>query len=90
VESVRQAGLRTYPYHVYVPSFGEWGYVIGSFEEWRAPAQLPAGLRFLSTTNVNELFVFPVDMQRVPAEPNRLNSQVLVRYYEEEWKDVAH
>jgi hypothetical protein len=26
----------------------------------------------------------------VPAEPNRLNDQVLVRYYEQEWKDVAH
>jgi hypothetical protein len=24
-------------------------------------------------------------MQRVPAEPNRLNTQVLVRYYAEEW-----
>ena len=52
--------------------------------------QLPAGLRFLSTTNVGELFIFPVDMQPVPAEPNRLNDQVLVRYYEQEWKDVAH
>jgi spermidine synthase len=90
VESVRQAGLRTYPYHVYVPSFGEWGYVIGSFDEWQPPTQLPAGLRFLSTQNVSDLFVFPVDMQQVTAEPNRLNNQVLVRYYEEEWKDVAH
>jgi spermidine synthase len=90
VESVKQAGLHTYPYHVYVPSFGEWGYVIGAFEEWQLPQRLPAGLRFLSLANVRELFVFPVDMQPVPAEPNRLNNQVLVRYYEEEWKDVAH
>jgi spermidine synthase len=90
VESVHQAGLHTYPYHVYVPSFGEWGYVIGSFAEWQPPSQLPAGLRFLSTTNVKGLFVFPVDMQPVPSEANRLNNQVLVRYYEEEWKDVAH
>jgi spermidine synthase len=90
VESVHQAGLHTYPYHVYVPSFGEWGYVIGSFAEWQPPSQLPAGLRFLSTANVKELFVFPVDMQPVPSEANRLNNQVLVRYYEEEWKDVAH
>src|ERR1700736_1422382 len=30
VETVKLAGLHTYPYHVYVPSFGEWGYVIGS------------------------------------------------------------
>ena len=90
VESVKQAGLRVYPYHVYVPSFGEWGYVIGSFALYQPPKQLPSGLRFLSSANVAELFVFPVDMQPVPAEPNRLNDQVLVRYYEQEWKDVAH
>ena len=90
VDTVKQAGLRTYPYHVYVPSFGEWGYVIGSFTPYEPPRQLPPGLRFLSTSNVGELFVFPVDMQPVPAAPNRLNDQVLVRYYEQEWKDVAH
>ena len=26
----------------------------------------------------------------VDAEVNRLNDQVLVRYYEREWKDIAH
>ena len=26
--TIEQAGLTTAPYHVYVPSFGEWGYVI--------------------------------------------------------------
>jgi spermidine synthase len=51
---------------------------------------LPPGLRFLSRGNVGELFVFPVDMQPVSTPPNRLNDQVLVRYYEQEWKDVAH
>ena len=29
------------------------------------------------------------DMLEVPAEVNRLNDQVLVRYYEKEWKDIA-
>jgi hypothetical protein len=28
-------------------------------------------------------------MQAVPAEPNRLNDQVLVRYYEREWSEIA-
>ncbi len=87
VETVRQAGLHAYPYHVYVPSFGEWGYVIGSLVPFEPPRQLPQGLRFL--TNVRELFDFPIDMQPVPAEPNRLNDQILVRYYEREWKDIA-
>jgi len=89
VETVKQAGLRAYPYHVYVPSFGEWGYVIGSLEPFEPPHQLPAGLRFLSAWDVGEMFVFPLDMQQVPAEPNRLNDQILVRYYEREWKEIA-
>lgn len=88
VETVKQAGLRTYPYHVYVPSFGEWGYVIGSLVSYEPPSRLPQGLRFLS--NVRELFDFPNDMGPVEAQPNQLNNQILVRYYETEWKDIAH
>lgn len=89
VETVKQAGLRTYPYHVYVPSFGEWGFVIGSRVPFEPPQQLPSGLRFLSARNVAEMFVFPNDMTPVDVEPNRLNDQILVRYYDREWKDIA-
>ncbi len=89
VETVKQAGLLTYPYHLYVPSFGEWGYVIGSLTPFEPPHELPSGLRFLSARNVGELFVFPTDMEPVPAEANRLNDQILVRYYEREWRDIA-
>jgi len=28
-------------------------------------------------------------MQPVEAEVNRLNDQILVRYYERDWKDIA-
>ena len=89
VETVKQAGLRTYPYHVYVPSFGEWGFVIGSLVPFEPPRELPSGLRFLSARNAAEMFVFPNDMTPVDAEPNRLNDQILVRYYDREWKEIA-
>ncbi len=89
VNTLDSAGLRTYPYHVYVPSFGEWGFVLAGKSDYDPPPQLPSGLRFLSAANVPELFRFPLDMQRVSAEPNRLNDQVLVRYYEHEWKEIA-
>lgn len=89
VQSMETAGLKTHPYHVYVPSFGEWGFVLGGRMPYEPPTELPAGLRFLSVQNIPELFRFPLDMQRVPAEPNRLNDQVLVRYYEHEWKEIA-
>ena len=87
-ETIGQAGLTTYPYHLYVPSFGEWGFVLASFGGYAPPTSLPSGLRYLTLTEVPRLFEFSTDMQRVAVEPNRLNTQVLVRYYEEEWDKV--
>jgi spermidine synthase len=89
-ETLKQAGFRTWPYHVYVPSFGEWGFVLAGSGSWEAPLQLPDGLRFLTVTTLPQLFEFPADMRPVPAEPNRLNDQVLVRYYDREWGAIAH
>lgn len=88
-ETLKQAGLRVYPYHIYVPSFGEWGYMLAGTEPYREPAQLPAGLRFLTPQILPDMFKFPADMQPVAAEPNRLNDQVLVRYYERDWNEIA-
>jgi spermidine synthase len=90
VNTLKQAGLKTWPYHVYVPSFGEWGFVLAGAGAYEAPTALPQGLRFLAVQNVPELFRFATDMLPVDAEVNRLNDQVLVRYYEREWKDIAH
>jgi spermidine synthase len=84
--TIRAAGFQTRPYHVWVPSFGEWGYVLASMEPPRPQHALPEGLRFLSEPTMETLFHFPKDMDAVPAEVNRLNNQVLVHYYEEEWR----
>jgi spermidine synthase len=89
-ETIKQAGLHTYPYHVYVPSFGEWGFVIGGFREYESPASLPGGLRFLSVEGLPALFQFPPDMAPMSMPANRLNDQVLVRAYDQDWKDVSH
>ena len=35
---------------------------------------------------VQQLFELPQDLQPVDVELNRLNDQVLVRYYEQEWR----
>ena len=88
-ETMQQAGLKVYPYHVYVPSFGEWGFMIGGMEEYKPPAKLPEGLKFLSVGNIPQMFLFPNDMTRVAVETNRLNDQILVRYYENEWREIA-
>jgi spermidine synthase len=90
VATMKQAGLKTFPYHVYVPSFGEWGFVLAGTSEYDPPTSVPPNLRFLALRNIPDLFRFANDMLPVDAEPNRLNDQVLVRYYEREWKDIAH
>jgi spermidine synthase len=88
--TLRQTGLKTYPYHVYVPSFGEWGFVLASRLGYNPPAQLPAGLRFLNVATLQPLFQFPPDMGPVTMPANTLNDQVLVRAYDRDWQDISH
>ncbi len=86
VTTMEASGLRARPYHAFVPSFGEWGYVLarrGGDE--RAMGMLPTGLRYFTAAAWPSMGVFAPDMARLPSEVNRLNNQVLVRTYEEEW-----
>jgi spermidine synthase len=89
VATVESVGLRAAPYHAHVPSFGEWGFIIASRRPYRLPEALPDGLRFLAMPAMPQLFEFPRDMARVPAEVNRLSNQTLVTTYEQEWGKVA-
>ncbi|WP_345065036.1 polyamine aminopropyltransferase [Acidovorax lacteus] len=89
VTTIESVGLRAMPYHAHVPSFGEWGFVMASRRPWSAPDTLPEGLRYLTPQALGRLFDFPLDMQRVPAEVNRLSNQALVHTYEREWGRVT-
>ncbi len=89
-ETVRSAGFRTLPYHCYVPSFGEWGFVMateGGFTQ--APAALPGGLRFFSNEAFAAMTHFPEDMKERPTGVNRLNNQMLVHFFEKEWSSYS-
>ena len=90
VQTMESVGLTATPYHAHVPSFGEWGFVLASRRPWHVPTALPAGMRFLTLPTLEQMFDFPLDMARVPAEVNRLSNQVLVHTYEREWGKVAH
>jgi spermidine synthase len=90
VETIKQGGLETYPYHVYVPSFGEWGFVVAGHHEYQLPSAVPGGLRFVDVKDLPALFQFPPDMAPLSVPPNRLNDEVLVRLYDQDWKDISH
>lgn len=90
--TMEAAGFFLVPMHVYVPSFGEWGFMIAGREGIVAPGRLriePSRLRFLEDDLLGELFRFDRDMSRVPAPVNRLNAQKLVSLYTDEWEEWA-
>jgi len=89
-ETIKEAGFKTYPYHVYVPSFGEWGYVLAGQHDYTPPALLPQGMRFLTVSEIPSMFEFPPDMAPVAMPANHLNDQVLVRTYDREWREISH
>lgn len=87
--TVESGGFHVSPYHVYVPSFGEWGFVLATNRAYAVPETFPAGLKFVTTETARSLFLFPPDMQRVETGVNSLNNQILVHYYESEWRQVT-
>ncbi|SFE39368.1 polyamine aminopropyltransferase [Spirosoma endophyticum] len=79
-------GFQTIPYHAYVPSFGEWGYVLAlRNHHWRVDGPLPTGLRYVNTQTIRDMLYFSPDMAEVPTAINKLNNQALVQSFEEEW-----
>lgn len=87
-KTIDQTGLHTWPYHIYVPSFGEWGFILAGAGDYHLPDRLPEGLKYLTPPLLPGMFVFPTDMKPVATGVNRLNDQLLVRYYDREWRAI--
>ncbi|MFP5245095.1 MAG: polyamine aminopropyltransferase [Thermoanaerobaculia bacterium] len=86
VRTMEAAGLHVRPYQTTVPSFGVWGFALARQHPFDAPSHVSVPARFLDDATLASMFVFPRDMAPVPVEINRLDNQMLVRYYEEEWR----
>lgn len=83
-----EARLHASPYAANVPSFGEWGWVLAGarpLQLLRRPLAAPT--RFLDEATLRGLFVLPKDLGRRQTEVNRLDNQVLVRYYDEGYRE---
>jgi spermidine synthase len=91
VETLRSAGWKVRPYHLYVPSFGEWGFALAAGQDLPQPDahRLPPALRYLDGSSLADLFSFPADMAPLQVPINRLFDQVLVRFYEQDWRSIV-
>ncbi|MCB1143262.1 MAG: polyamine aminopropyltransferase [Leptospiraceae bacterium] len=88
--TLKSVGFQTTPYHVFVPAFGDWGYILISRNTFRVPEEFPEGLLYINKDVAATLTVFPGDMLQKINDVNRLNNQILVRYFEEEWSEYVH
>ena len=87
--TLKEAGFNTWPYHAYVPSFGEWGFILASKrQDFTPPQNYSIPMRFLDAESTRLMFKFPPDMKALDVEPNRLNNQSLVHYFEQDWQQV--
>ena len=84
-QTLEAAGFVTRPYHVYVPSFGEWGFILAGLADPGVHARLLPDNRYLSAAAARQAQYFPPDMARRPVPANRLDNQALVRSFAEEW-----
>lgn len=86
VATMERAGLNPLPYHVQVPSFGEWGFAIGGATVREQPVRDFSG-RFYDTEMDATMFRFAADM-RPPAglAPNTLIRPVIVEHFRRDWR----
>lgn len=89
VETLKASGFgEVQPYHTYVPSFGDWGFVLaGRKLPDLLPFSTPLPVRYLSEEVVAAMMHFPKDTAPLPGlQPNRLDQPALLAYYLEEWE----
>ena len=84
-KTLQSAGFHTFPYHCYVPSFGEWGFIIFGKKPFHPSDKFVEGLKYLDQSTFTQMCQFPPDMAKREVETNRLDNQALVHYFESEW-----
>ena len=89
-QTLRAVGFLTTPYHAYVPSFGDWGFLLASRKPFKPPSSFPPDLKFVSWDTMQGMLHFPDDMKVKQAPVNKLNNQILVQLFEEEWEEYAY
>ncbi len=88
-KTLEEAGFKfTYPYHLHIPSFGEWGFIMAAQHHFSPHIdKIPVNTRFLTPKIVNNLFNFPKDMlvQNSALSSSSLDNPQVMTYYLDGW-----
>ncbi len=81
ISTITAAGYAVTPYHVYVPTFGDWGFALARRGDAAPQPVLPTNappLRFLNPSVLDAATVFAPDVQRRTMEPSTLEHPRIV------------
>ncbi len=81
VSTIAAAGYAVTPYHVFVPTFGDWGFALARRGDVAPRPVLPRDappLRFLNQSVLDAATVFAADVQRRTLEPSTLEHPRIV------------
>jgi len=82
-----ETGLYIKAYHTYVPSFGEWGFVLGgNFPIDFKKLKPMKGLKYLNEDVMTRMALFAPDIAELEVKSNKLSTHKLIEYYDEGWK----
>jgi spermidine synthase len=90
-QTLKKVFRRVIPYHIYVPSFGDWGFNIACAGDVNADVTGIGinELKFFSIDTFRQSLHFPEDMKAVKTDINTFNRPVLYTYYLKGWKHYA-
>ena len=81
-DTLESEGFFVKPYHLQVPSFGDWGFNLASKKELDDRFEIDVDTRFLDESNLDALFEFGKDeMPKGEVEINSLSKPRLITYY---------
>ncbi|WP_118914767.1 polyamine aminopropyltransferase [Mycobacterium shigaense] len=81
VSTIRSAGYAVTPYHVHVPTFGDWGFALAGRGDAPPTPTMPANappLRFLNQQVLQAATVFSADVGPRPLDPSTLDNPRIV------------
>lgn len=88
--TIESAGFNTLPLHVHVPTFGEWGFIVGTPRTMPPITLSPAiDYRFITDQGLSAASFFDPDIADDPAvfnAVNTLDNPILPQFYEADWR----
>jgi len=87
-ETLKTAGFKyTYPYHTYVPSFGDWGFIMASNIKYDiSKPKLEVKTKYLDKEVFSKSFVIEKDLYRNNIIPSKMDKPKILDYYLNGWR----